>query len=310
MVGVSIGITDDGCFASDAMVAMKFLPAVLCAAAVLACAAASQAEEQLPVFFRDVPGAPRSAEPKQEKERHGLGIYNGDVATRKQFPYQAALYIDLNVFCGGSLIHEKWVLTAAHCVEGGNIWYVLLGVTESLTPRQDGRRTYVTRGGIRHPDYNSRYILNDIGVIQLMRPATLSEYIQTVPLTPKNAVYIGTNPTVSGFGRTDDTNASPISPMLRYTTLPVVSNDVCSDAYGSETGNHPSVICLRAEGSSSCKGDSGGPLVLQDDNGKTFQIGTVSFGARAGCSVGMPVGYGNVSLFIDWISETTGVDFS
>ncbi|KAE8738039.1 hypothetical protein FOCC_FOCC016493 [Frankliniella occidentalis] len=314
-------------------------PSVICVDTSDVKASTCGAEEQLPVFFRDVPGAPRSAEPKQEQERHGLGIYNGDVATRKQFPYQAALYIDLNVFCGGSLIHEKWVLTAAHCVEGGNIWYVLLGVTESLTPRQDGRRTYVTRGGIRHPDYNSRYILNDIGVIQLMRPATLSEYIQTVPLTPKNAVYIGTNPTVSGFGRTDDStcphqhrpvsglisrpspplssspflssaNASPISPMLRYTTLPVVSNDVCSDAYGSETGNHPSVICLRAEGSSSCKGDSGGPLVLQDDNGKTFQIGTVSFGARAGCSVGMPVGYGNVSLFIDWISETTGVDFS
>ncbi|KAK3918744.1 Chymotrypsin BI [Frankliniella fusca] len=270
------------------MPAMKSVPAVLCAA-VLACAVVSQ---------------------ENEVESAGLKIFNGDVATRTQFPYQAAIYIDLSVFCGGSLINEKWVLTAAHCVDGGNVWYVLLGVTESLTPKQDGRRTYITRGGVRHPDYNSKFIINDIGLIQLMRPATLSEYIQTIPLTPKNKNYIGTLPTVSGFGRTDDTNASPVSPVLHYTSLPVVKNEVCSDAYGSKTGDDPSVICLRAEGTSSCKGDSGGPLVLQGDDGKVFQIGTVSFGAKAGCTVGMPVGYGNLAMFIDWISSTTGVDFS
>lgn len=284
---------------------------VLCAAvAVLACASAAQAQPTLetPVFFRDVPGPPREVEEAEQAvaEDGRLRIFGGDVAKRTQFPYQAALFIDLSVFCGGSLINEKWVLTAAHCVADGTIWTVLLGGTESITPVQQGRQTHVTRGGYYHPKYNSRLIINDVGVIQLMRPARLSTYVQTVALTPPGKTYLGMTGTVSGYGRTDDVNASPISPRLRFTSLPVVDNSVCAKAYGE---SDPSFICLRAEGSSSCKGDSGGPFTV-NDNGKTVLVGAVSFGAAAGCSLGRPVGYTNLAMFIDWISETTGIDFS
>ncbi|XP_034254978.1 chymotrypsin BI-like [Thrips palmi] len=292
---------------------MKSLSVLCAAVAVLACAfAEAQQAVETPVFFRDVPGPPKALEEVEEAEQAAaedgrLRIFGGDVAKRGQFPYQAAIFIDLSVFCGGSLINEKWVLTAAHCVADGTIWYVLLGGTESLTPVQEGRVTHVTRGGYHHPEYNARKIINDVGVIQLMRPAGLSTYIQTVALTPKGASYLGRTGTVSGYGRTDDVNASPVSPRLRFTSLPVVDNQVCADAYG-DSPLHPSVICLRAEGSSSCKGDSGGPFTV-DDNGKTILVGAVSFGATAGCSLGRPVGYTNLAIFIDWISETTGIDF-
>uniref|UniRef100_A0A1D1XIB2 Chymotrypsin BI n=1 Tax=Anthurium amnicola TaxID=1678845 RepID=A0A1D1XIB2_9ARAE len=283
------------------------------AVAALACAQAQHAVEA-PVFFRDVPGPPRALEEVEQAEEAeaaradgNLRIFNGDVARQGQFPYQAAIFIDLSVFCGGSLINEKWVLTAAHCVDGGNVWYVLLGGTESITPVQDGRETHVTRGGYLHPKYDSHRIINDVGVIQLRRAARLSSYIQTVALTPAGATYLGRTGTVSGYGRTDDVNASPVSPQLKYTSLPVVPNQVCADAYG-DSPLDPSVICLRAEGSSSCKGDSGGPFTVQE-NGKTILVGAVSFGARAGCSLGRPVGYTNLARFIDWISETTGIDF-
>jgi secreted trypsin-like serine protease len=56
------------------------------------------------------------------------------------------------------------------------------------------------------------------------------------------------------------------------------------------------------------QGDSGGPLTLKDDNGMLVQVGAVSFGASAGCTLGMPVGYTNIAMFIDWLSETTGLD--
>lgn len=41
-----------------------------------------------------------------------------------------------------------------------------------------------------------------------------------------------------------------------------------------------------------------------------IQVGAVSFGAAAGCSLGRPVGYTNLAIFIDWISDTTGIDFA
>lgn len=288
------------------------LPAVLAACAVLACGLTAQAQQvvERPAFFRDVPGPPKARGDAGADDHPHLNIFHGDVAARTQFPYQAAMYIDLSVFCGGSLINEKWVLTAAHCVDGGTTWYVLLGVTESLSPVQDGRKTYVTRGAYKHPSYDKYNIVNDVGLVQLMRPAALSQYIQTITLTPAGVSYIGQTATVSGFGRTDDANASPISPVLRYTSLPIVDGKVCSAAYGQETGSDPSVICLKAEGSSSCKGDSGGPLTLKNAAGELIQVGIVSFGAAAGCSYGKPVGYSNVAYLLPWISQTTGLDFS
>jgi secreted trypsin-like serine protease len=48
------------------------------------------------------------------KEQANL-ITGGSPAARGQFPWQVALIIDNSVFCGGSLISDRWVLTAAHC---------------------------------------------------------------------------------------------------------------------------------------------------------------------------------------------------
>ena len=104
-------------------------------------------------------------------------------------------------------------------------------------------------------------------------------------------------------------DARTISDYLRYTSLPVVDPDVCYSAYGDQ---HESQLCLETDldNTSSCSGDSGGPLVLLDDKGAVkYQIGATSFGAKAGCSKGYPVGFSNLAVFIDWISQTTGINF-
>lgn len=57
------------------------------------------------------------------------------------------------------------------------------------------------------------------------------------------------------------------------------------------------------------QGDSGGPLTVPSDDGSVVQIGLTSFGCKDGCTVGCPVGFTRVNYFLDWLSQTTGVNF-
>lgn len=252
------------------------------------------------VFFKDVP------RPAKELGRHGLGIYNGDVAKRSQFPYQAGIYMDYSYFCGGSLINTKWVLTAAHCVDEIKLWTVHLGLSDMVVPKQEGRIVLMSNWGVRHEQYNDREIIYDIGVIQLPRHVKLNDYIQLSRLAPPNVNYAGKTATVSGFGIVEDAGTSVISPVLKYTSLPVVSGGVCAKYYGSV---HETVICLEAKGTSSCQGDSGGPLTLKESDGSVIQIGLTSFGCRGGCTIGCPVGFTRINMFYDWLASKTGLNF-
>ncbi|XP_034254980.1 brachyurin-like [Thrips palmi] len=279
-------------------------PALLALCAVLASAAASQdvaaARQRVP--FLKVPG------PARTHGGHGLRIFNGDVASRTQFPFQAGIYLDFNAFCGGSLIHKNWVLTAAHCVDGFKTWTVFLGVSNMVAAKEEGREVQVSNAATRHERYNSYEVTNDIGVIQLWREVDLSgDFIKLVQLAPAGVNYAGQKATVSGFGKVAD-NSQTISPHLQFTSLPVVSTDVCYKYYEAAD---VSQICLEAKGTSSCKGDSGGPLTVPsgDDDGSVIQIGLTSFGCKDGCTVGCPVGFTRVNYFLDWLSETTGVNF-
>lgn len=252
-------------------------------------------------FFTDVPAPAK-------RESHDLRIINGKVATPGQFPYYVGVYIDLAGFCGGSLINTKWVLTAAHCVDGGGFWTLFMGVTSMWMAKQEGREVHVTRGGLHHPKYDKKLIINDLGLIQLMNQVTTSNLISTVTLTPRGKDYVGQNPTVAGFGKIHDL-PKIISDNLMYASMPVVSSDVCYDAYASK---HPSFICLATDvaKTSSCSGDSGGPLVILDAvSGGATQIGATSFGASKSCEMGYPVGFVNLAYFIDWIEEATGIPY-
>lgn len=104
---------------------------------------------------------------------------------------------------------------------------MFMGLTELVKPRYDGREVHVSRGGIRHPKYDSAAITNDVGLVQLMGEATLGgtccrifcvrcggksflknvfagSNIGTVTLTPRGVSYIGQQATVAGFGLTGD----------------------------------------------------------------------------------------------------------
>uniref|UniRef100_A0A182V8E1 Peptidase S1 domain-containing protein n=1 Tax=Anopheles merus TaxID=30066 RepID=A0A182V8E1_ANOME len=123
-----------------------------------------------------------------------------------------------------------------------------------------------------------------------------------LPARSDTRQFGGFTGTVSGFGRTSD-GSSATSAVVRFTRNPVMTNADCIARWNTAL-IQPQNVCLSGEGGrSSCNGDSGGPLTVQD--GGSLQIGIVSFGSAAGCSIGMPSVYARVSFFLPWIEANS-----
>lgn len=98
---------------------------------------------------------------------------------------------------------------------------------------------------------------------------------------------------------------SDISPILRFVTLPVISNVDCAKSYGSVIIS--SNICTSGvNAKSSCQGDSGGPKTVLINN-KRVQIGIVSFGAEKGCTYGYPAVFTRVGSYLTWIGINSNI---
>ena len=170
---------------------------------------------------------------------------------------------------------------------------------------------YEERLGVKeiiiHPDYNSRTSEQDIALLKLegefhchkreLFPACLPR--------PPSFSYAGwPRGMVTGWGYTEE-GGTPSETMMKA-RVPIVSDAVCSQAYGRDL--YPSVmVCAGKKGVDACQGDSGGPLVVQDDQHLGWAlIGILSWGF--GCAREKYFGvYTEVSYYIPWIAETFGL---
>ncbi|XP_011185363.2 serine protease 1-like [Zeugodacus cucurbitae] len=234
-------------------------------------------------------------------------ITNGQLASPGQFPYQVGLSLKVNAlssaWCGGSLIGQNWVLTAAHCTDGIQAVTVYLGAT--VRTSAEIQFTVSKSDIIIHEAWNSKKLKNDISLIKI--PAvSYSSRVQPVQLpsiSNSYSTYVGETAIASGWGRISD-SATAVTNELRYAYVPIVANSVCAKTYGTSSVT-ASNICISTDGGvSTCNGDSGGPLVAVSSN---VQIGLTSFGARAGCAKGYPAAFTRVTSYLDWIKANTGI---
>lgn len=261
-------------------------------------------------------------------EKH-TRIVGGEPAVPGSWPWQVALVKrgedNFNgQFCGGSLIHPKWVLSAAHCFEGGRDAgdFVVLEDTSDL--RSGGRRIPVKRV-LSHARYNGKTYENDIALLELTEPA----HSQPARLVREPAMDLYQEPgvlaTVTGWGLlrpiretasgyVDELSGKPVgdtselfTSRLMQVDLPLVSTGTCRTAYpGAAIDERQLCAGLRRGGKDSCQGDSGGPLVVQDGAGDYLQAGVVSWGM----SCAKPGKYGvytRASRFAGWIEEQAGI---
>nr|AGM32842.1 trypsin-like serine protease [Coptotermes formosanus] len=227
-------------------------------------------------------------------------ITGGNAAERGQFPWQALVIIDDTYICGGSLIDNRTVVTAAHCVVAGSTYEVRLGTTRLDIIESDSVRT-ISRTAIVHSGYDGTTLVNDIAVIRLPTAVDTNAYINPVKLPPAFLWDItGEHVLVSGWGKLSD-SASGVSANLHFVNNTVITNDVCAVTYGaSVTATN---ICTSTEGGlSTCDGDSGDPLVLEID-GVYNLVGVASFGASSGCEVGLPAAFSRVTSYLSWLSS-------
>ncbi|XP_017003409.2 brachyurin [Drosophila takahashii] len=246
---------------------------------------------------------------------HGIDgrIAGGELARANQFPYQVGLSIeepnDLFSWCGGSLISDRYMLTAAHCVEKAVAITFYLGGVQRLAPRQ---LLQTNNPEVHfHPAWNCQTLENDIALIRLPEEAILCDSIKPIRLpgiSSSNSNYEYVPAVASGWGRLNDESAA-ISDSLRYVARFVESNEDCRYSYANIRSTN---ICMDTTGGrSTCTGDSGGPLIYNDPNLNTdVLIGITSYGKKSGCTKGYPSVFTRVTAYLDWIGEVSGVSYS
>merc|ERR1719260_480936 len=235
-------------------------------------------------------------------------IVGGVEAVEHTWPWQVALFIDDAWFCGGSIISENYVLTAAHCADGAGYFDVMAGAHNVRASSEPNRVEITSYNGWTHPEWNTQDLSNDLALIELPSPIDFNDYIKPscLPSTGDTADE-DELVTCTGWGKPSD-SAGGISPVLRMVEdLPIISNSECNAIYGIVGDG---VVCIdTAGGKGTCSGDSGGPLNMKFDvvdkegnpGQKWKQVGVVSFGASAGCEVGYPAGFTRNAYFMDWI---------
>uniref|UniRef100_A0A3Q2PKG2 chymotrypsin n=1 Tax=Fundulus heteroclitus TaxID=8078 RepID=A0A3Q2PKG2_FUNHE len=226
-------------------------------------------------------------------------IVNGEKAVPHSWPWQVSLQQSTGFhFCGGSLINENWVVTAAHC-NVRTYHRVVAGEHDRSSFSNEDVQVLKPAQVFTHPSWNPSTINNDIALIKLATPARLGSNVSPVCLAESTDNFAPDSTCVtSGWGLTRY-NALNTPSKLQQAALPLLSNSDCKQHWGSNISDV--MICAGGAGATSCMGDSGGPLVCEKDNAWTL-VGIVSWGSSR-CSTTTPAVYARVTELRGWVDQ-------
>ncbi|XP_039492537.1 venom protease isoform X2 [Drosophila santomea] len=242
-------------------------------------------------------------------------IIGGGPALAREFPHAARLghrsdADQVDWFCGGTLISDRHVLTAAHCHYSpqGSVNIVRLGDLEFDTDIDDADpQDFIVRDYTMHPEYYYPEMYNDISVVTLSRPVIFNEYIQQacLPFDDGRAVSsfiaIGWGQ-VESIPRTENKRLQKVR-LYNYGTRCRITSDRIDEL--PEGYNATTQLCIGSkEHKDTCNGDSGGPvLICHDDHPCMYHVmGITSVGV--GCDTpDIPGMYTRVHFYLDWIKQ-------
>ncbi|KAJ8711151.1 hypothetical protein PYW07_008393 [Mythimna separata] len=226
-----------------------------------------------------------------EQHDHNVGIDGGHEISIEQAPFMASIRIvDFLHWCGGSIIHERFILTSAQCVKMNLNFLVFVG-TDMLGGEEKG---YNVEKIIIHELYSNETGDYDVAILKLQGPLTFGPTVSKVLLKENGnlvKVKVGTMLNVTGVGLDSEYLPSTI----QQTTVPVAPNIECERSI-KDLKLTNRMMCTNTNGKGPCWDDAGGPLTWNN-----IQIGIIT--RETGCAR-YPSVYTRVKSVLRWIKKT------
>ncbi|KAL4716956.1 hypothetical protein ACJJTC_012767 [Scirpophaga incertulas] len=247
----------------------------------------------LVVFLATVSGVP--------KNRSTQRIVGGSTIEIQQYPEMAAMLAAWPTWfqheCGGTVLNERCVLSAAHCYRNDppSDWRIRLGSSNA----NSGGTVYLVKQIINHPKFERSTFENDIAILHTTEEIVFSNVVS--PGKYASADYrLGDNEIVwaAGWGRTNFIGS--MSEQLRHVQIWTINQEACRSRYASIRHVSDNMLCsgwLDVGGRDQCQGDSGGPLYHN-----RVIVGVCSWGNQCGLA-NYPGVNTRVSRYISWISS-------
>lgn len=252
-------------------------------------------------FFLTIPYISSDLEIQKVDELYR--IMGGKTCEVQQFSFMISVQNSTGFhFCGGTLLNEHWVLTAAHCCVGRAVIKVVAGRD---TPGEEVRWV---RRAYPHPSYTDRKFglgfIDDIALLRLQTPINDSKFISFIQI-PSGYIYEDMSDfcpslLVMGWGKLHAASTKS-SPTLQCVNLPVLSEEECRSHYRPIQWVVTTGLCTYSrEGKDACPGDSGGPALCW---GKRLQLAIVSLGKEC-ITPSSPAVFTRVDDYLDFIHST------
>jgi len=221
--------------------------------------------------------------------------------------------LQFKYICGGTLIAEEWVVTAAHCFfnprNGERIVFekdlrLIIGDHDlSKIDETSISDVFEVAEIILHPTYNQETTKDDIALMRVAAKVNLNKHAPAC-LPEEGETFTNQTAYAYGWGALKFNSSEPLPDILQEAELPIVDFDNCKEAYGyANLQIIDGMLCAGGDGTKdTCQGDSGGPLTVASNEGRHVLVGATSWGA--GCAQeGFPGVYADISFY-----RTTFID--
>ncbi|XP_070688564.1 duodenase-1-like [Pempheris klunzingeri] len=225
-------------------------------------------------------------------------IIKGKKTKQKSMLYMASVQNNKGHICGGFLVSEDFVVTAAHC-DRWNPTSVVLG-THNLNKVDNETMRYAVKR-CKHPSYVDTASGNDIMLLKLLRKARPGKKVLIKPIQlPNHEIKLKEKKKchIAGWGSTRSRGETVND--LQEVEVPIIDLEKCQKLWHNKLPAN--VICAGGYGTKKgfCQGDSGGPLVCN----RNLAVGVISFNSKFNCDYpDVPNIYTDISQFLPWMKE-------